>query len=148
MIVTFCGHSDFNIQSKHERFLMALFDKLLHDTYVEFYLGGYGQFDSFAFSCAKKFKQTHCNASLIFVSPYIKINRDSCIYDDIIYPELENIHPKYAILERNKYMIKKSDLVFAYVNKSYGGAYKAYIYAKKLGKKIINLAECFDCFPS
>ena len=38
-------------------------------------------------------------------------------------------------------MIEKADLVFAYVNKAYGGAYQSFIYAKKLGKKIINLAD-------
>lgn len=141
MTITFCGHSDFNMTSKYEQILMALFESLLSGDKIEFYLGGYGQFDSFAFSCAKKFKQTHPLASLIFVSPYLKINRTICDYDGIIYPELENIPRKYAILQRNRYMIEKADLVFAYINKSYGGAHQAFIYAKKLGKKIINLAD-------
>ena len=48
---------------------------------------------------------------------------------------------KYAILQRNRYMIEKADLVFAYVNKAYGGAYQAFTFAQRLGKKIINLAD-------
>ena len=141
MIITFCGHSNFNMSSKYEAILMAHFDSLLSGDKIEFYLGGYGQFDSFAFSCAKKFKQEHPFASLIFVSPYLKINRAVCDYDGIIYPELENIPRKYAILQRNRYMIEKADLVFAYVNKAYGGAYQAFTFAQRLGKKIINLAD-------
>ncbi len=38
-------------------------------------------------------------------------------------------------------MIEKADLVFAYVNKAYGGAYQAFTFAQRLGKKIINLAD-------
>lgn len=141
MIITFCGHSDFNMSTKYEPIMASFFDKLPKDTQIEFYLGGYGNFDSFAYSCAKKFKQANSHASLIFVSPYYPPSFCSKEYDSIIYPELENKPRKLAILLRNKFMIKQSDLVFAYVNKNYGGAYNALLVAKKLNKKIINLAE-------
>lgn len=38
-------------------------------------------------------------------------------------------------------MAEKADYVVAYVNRDWGGAYKTFEYAKKLNKKIFNLAE-------
>ena len=141
MIITFCGHSDFNMAQKYEPIVMSLFEKLLQNAQIEFYLGGYGQFDNFAFSCAKKIKQLHPVVSLTFVSPYLEVKCSSNEYDNIMYPELESIPRKYAILYRNRYMIEKADFVLAYVHRNYGGAYRSFTYAKWLKKKIINLAE-------
>ena len=62
-------------------------------------------------------------------------------YDLIIYPEIEEKPRKYAITYRNKYMIEKSDCVVAYVERSFGGAYSTYKYAKRMGKEIFNLAR-------
>ena len=62
-------------------------------------------------------------------------------YDLIIYPELEKIPQKYAILRRNQWMVSHADFVVGYVKTHYGGAYKALLYAKKHHKPIINLYE-------
>ena len=56
-----------------------------------------------------------------------------------IYPELEKVPPKFAILHRNRYMIDKADIVITYIQYTKGGAYQAYLYAKKQGKNIIEL---------
>lgn len=65
----------------------------------------------------------------------------SKLYDSIIYPPIENTPPKFAIIKRNEWMVNKSDLIIAYVNRSYGGAYKSFAYAEKKKKTIINLAD-------
>ncbi len=98
-------------------------------------------FDSFAYSCAKRFKALSPNVILTLVVPYLKSNYSVANYDYIVYPELENIPPKYAISHRNRFMVDKSDLIIAYVNKSYGGAYSMLKYAKLKGKPILNLAD-------
>ncbi len=109
-----------------------------------FWLENHGSFDSFAYECAREFKSVYKRAALVFVTPYLNqeyINKKADLYDTIIYPEIENKPKKYAILERNKYMIKKSDIVIAYVEHSWGGAYKSLLIAKKANKKIYNLAD-------
>lgn len=66
-------------------------------------------------------------------------------------------HPKGAILERNRNMVDRADLVVCYIEHLQGGAYQGVRYAQKAGKKIINLyplplyrnsepftARCFD----
>ena len=60
---------------------------------------------------------------------------------DRILPEgIERVHPRYAIVWRNNWMIDKSDYVIAYVTHPTGGAYKAVERAKKKGKEVITTA--------
>ena len=66
---------------------------------------------------------------------------DEKLYDTVIYPPLETIPPRVAIVKRNEWMIQKADFIIAYVKHTYGGAYKALQYARKKKKSIINLAE-------
>lgn len=63
------------------------------------------------------------------------------LYDSIVYPQIEDKPLRFAISYRNRWMVKGADLVVAYVNHKWGGAYKTYAYAIKLGKMIFNLAE-------
>ena len=108
------------------------------------YLGGYGGFDSFAYSCCKKYQETHPKISLVLVTPYLTTNYPSHQlngYDAILYPELENKPKRYAIVYRNQFMIEQADYVVAYISHSWGGAYRAYQYGKSKGKKIYNLAD-------
>lgn len=150
MIVTFCGHSDFIRNDEYERRLLAFFEEKIGNDAVDFYLGGYGAFDSFAYSCAKKYKATHPRASLVFITPYIiveyqeRLKEIEKMYDAVIYPELENIPLRFAIVHRNRFMVQKSDIVVAYVGRRYGGAYKTYKYAVGKGKEIFNLFDT-DC---
>ncbi len=111
-----------------------------------FLCGGYGDFDIAVASIIKELKNEYPQILSIYVTPYINGHRvedakESRLYDDIIYPSLENTLPRFAISKRNEYMVKSSDIVIAYVKHDWGGAYKTLSYAKRLKKKIINLAE-------
>ena len=147
MIITFCGHSNYSCNQDDENRLLYLFNKIIQNQQVEFYLGGYGSFDAFALKCAKKYKASHPNTKLIFVTPYLnewltsRKNTLENLYDDIIYPELEHTPLKFAISKRNEWMIKKSDFVIGYVKTHYGGAYKTLLYAHKHNKPYINLYQ-------
>ncbi len=145
MIVTFCGHSDFFESNKYENLLQDTLEREIGTCSAEMYLGGYGGFDNFAYTCCKKFQRQHSKISLVFITPYLEVDPISEHgYDSVIYPGLEDKPPRYAISYRNKYMVEKADLVIAYINRDWGGAYKTYSYAKKKGKKIINLAEIYS----
>ena len=67
-----------------------------------------------------------------------KYNKD--LYDETIYPDIENVPRRYAIVKRNQWMIDKSDFVIAYVEHSWGGAAKTFGYAMKKKKTVINIA--------
>ena len=142
LIITFFGHRDFIGTEEYENKLFAILENLIGRNAVEFYLGGYGNGDAFFYQCCKKYQLLHQNAKLIFITPYLLSNdlQDKTKkYDLVIYPELEKVPPKFAILHRNRYMIDKADIVITCIQYTKGGAYQAYLYAKKQGKTIIEL---------
>ena len=148
MIVTFCGHARFSKSEEYEKKILAFLEEKIGDQPADMYLGGYGSFDSFAYDCCKKYKETHPSVSLVFVTPYMTIdyqknhlNYQNARYDSIFYPEIEDKPKRYAITYRNKYMVEKADYVLAYVSHDWGGAYTTYKHAKRNGKAIFNLAN-------
>lgn len=148
MIITFCGHGDFVATRALEQKLLSIFNEQLHDSPADLYLGGYGNFDRFALRCGHLYKKHHPQVSLVYVSPYVTpprtsgaVSQGKSPYDHILYPGLEGIPPRYAILHRNRYMAEQADLVIAYMTRSRGGAYQMYQHAKRKGKIIYNLAD-------
>ena len=63
------------------------------------------------------------------------------LYDASIYPPIENVPPKFAILKRNEWMMTNADLIIAYIKHDYGGAYKSLQVAKRRKKNIINICD-------
>ena len=148
MIITFCGHSQFIKKEEHEQRILKFFEDKIGDNPADLYLGGYGNFDKFAYYCGKKYKATHPKVSLIFVTPYLNVKNEyqqsvckKNMYDLIIYPEIEDKPLKFAISYRNKYMVEKADYVIAYIDHEWGGAYQTYKHAKRKHKEILNLAN-------
>ena len=147
MIITFCGHSNYSSNLGDEERLFGLLEEVAKGNQVDFYLGGYGSFDIFAHRCAKKYKEKHPNSKLIFITPYLDKwlkKREESIraeYDAIVYPELESVLKKFAILRRNEWMVERSDYVIGYVRTHYGGAYKTLLYAHKHKKPYVNLYQ-------
>lgn len=146
MVIAFCGHSDYieNIQDEVE--ILNILESEAGDSPCELLLGGYGNFDAFAYRCAKKFRQKHSFSKLILVTPYLDMGEGlrKTIYameelDSVLYPELENVPPRYAISHRNRWMVEQADIVISFVSHQYGGAYTTYLHAKRNGKKIYNL---------
>ena len=148
MIVTFCGHAHFSKTEECEQKLLSFLEEKVGGRSVDMYLGGYGGFDGFAYDCCKKYKETHPNVSLVFVTPYLTteyqknhLSYQKTRYDLILYPEIEDKPLRFAISYRNRYMVEKADYVVAYVSHGFGGAYATYTHAKRKGKMIFNLAD-------
>ena len=148
MIVAFCGHAGFLKTEECAQRLLALLNKIVGDQPAEMYLGGYGNFDDFAYECCKRYKAMHPHISLVFVTPYLTasyqrnhLKLQEKRYDFVLYPEIEDKPKKYAITYRNRYMMEQADFVIAYVSHNFGGAYAAYRHAKRRGKTVFNLAE-------
>ena len=145
MVITFCGHSNFISEQGDESRLLSLLEEISKGQQIDFYLGGYGNFDHFAKECAKKFKEKHPSSRVIFITPYLNnalYERKDYFekeYDEIIYPEIESVPLKFAISKRNEWMVKQADYVIGYVCTHYGGAYKTLLYAHKHKKPYTNL---------
>lgn len=130
-------------------------DKLLHDLitqkeYIEFLIGRDGEFDLLASAAIKRAIRSYdCgNTHFTLVLPYMKAEyRDNekeylDYYDEVeICPESAEAHPKSAIQIRNRNIVDRSDLVICCIRRKNGGAYKTIQYARKQGKKVIDLAE-------
>ena len=146
MIITFCGHRDFVKTEKIENMLIELLEFFAKEREtIDCYCGRYGQFDGFAAECVRKAKKDFENIRNCLIIPYISLSFQEKIkylndyYDEIIYPPLENIPTKYAIIKRNEWMIDKADLLITYVKHSWGGAAKSLEYAKRKNTTIFYL---------
>ena len=147
MIITFCGHSQYTESGEDEQKILALLSEFIGDQHAEFYLGGYGAFDAFARKCCKKYQETHKNTKLILVTPYITLdyqknhlNANKDLYDEILYPNLEDKPLRFAISYRNKWTVEQADCVIAYITHAWGGAYSTYKHAKKKKKTLFNIS--------
>ena len=148
MIITFCGHGTLrNCEEIKERLLLLL-KSLIADGECDLYLGGYGDFDRLARECGSILKTGNPKIKLFFITPYItesyqknrlELVRDS--YDGIIYPAIERVPYRYAILCRNRWMVEEADVVVAYIDHGFGGAYKTFRYALRRGKRVINIGS-------
>lgn len=138
MVITFIGHSDF-IKTKiiEQNLLYTLETFASGGNELNCYCGGYGNFDGFAAECVKRLQKNYTNIRNCLIIPYMtlefqkRINYLQDYYDEIIYPPLEKIPKKFAILRRNEWMIDNADLVIAYIRRSWGGAAQTLKYAQK-----------------
>lgn len=148
MIITFCGHAHFHKTKEYEQKILSFLAEKVGDNSVDMYLGGYGDFDTFAYECCKKYKKTHPNVSLVFITPYITVEyqrnhleKQKQFYDEIIYPEIEDKPLKFAIIYRNRWMVEKADCVVCGIMRNRGGAYETYQYARRKKKMIFNVVD-------
>ena len=141
MIVTFCGHREIAQTTEVEEWLQTVIHGLIEQGATTFYLGGYGAFDGLAASVLRKEKKNHPWIELILVLAYLNGRQDAAGYDGSVYPELEKIPRRFAILHRNRWMVQSADVVVAYVLHDWGGAATTLRYAKQKRKRIISYSE-------
>ena len=147
--VSFFGHRQLDDFMEAERRLEKLIRELLAEReYVEFLVGRNGDFDQLAASTVLRLKRTvrDDNSSLVLVLPYLTAeyvnNQDSfeSYYDEIeVCQAAAGGHFKSAIQTRNREMVDRSDLVVCCIEQDKGGAYQTMQYARRQGKKIINI---------
>ena len=142
MAVTFCGHGEIVYDDKVQQELIFEITKQIKNGETEFLLGGYGNFDILAAKLVKTIKEKNPNIKSTLVLPYLDRKYDLDLYDGTIYPKLETIPKRFAILKRNEFMVvDMSSTIIAYVLHSWGGAAKTLNYAVKKNKAIINIAK-------
>ncbi len=150
MTITFFGHSSIFYDESIETILYDLIKKhIAPEEKNTFLCGGYGNFDSLCAKVCRKLKKEYPMIEIVYVSPYLSVSHQNRIkeimnlgiYDSSVYPPIENVPLKYAIIKRNEWMVKEADVIFFYVKHEYGGAYRIMNHAMKKKKGIINIAD-------
>ena len=149
MTIAFAGHSFISsFDEVKEKVKEQIRNNIIGAELVICYLGGYGDFDDICARACIELKREYGKIELVYVTPYIMSEQAKIkemqrygFCDTSLYPPIENVPPRFAILKRNEWMMKNADLVIAYVSHSYGGAYKSLQSAKRAKKKIINIYD-------
>ena len=142
---TFFGHRD--CPSSVKESLYAAVEGLICNQQVDtFYVGTQGSFDRMTYAALVELRKRYQHIKVYRVLAYMPrlsdIAQDRSVLGDTILPEgIEKVHPRYAIVHRNNWMIDRSDYVIAYVTHPTGGAYQAVERAKKKGKTIIAISR-------
>lgn len=150
MKIAFSGHSVVSFSNK----VKEMVKEHIRNNITEFesvicYLGGYGDFDKICACACRELKEEYAGIELVYVTPYIRLSeqvkikemQSSGFCDTSIYPTIENVPPRFAIARRNEWMMANADIIIAFVNRGYGGAYKSLQAAKRRNKKIINICD-------
>ena len=138
---TFFGHRDCPESIKVN--LKKEIERLICDHQVNtFYVGTQGSFDRMAYNALNELRKKYSHIKVFRVLAYMPrndaVSNDEAQSEDTILPEgIERVHPRYAIVWRNNWMIDRSEYVIAYITHPTGGAYRAVERAKKKDRKVI-----------
>lgn len=141
MKAAFFGHSD---TMADERLRARLYEVIVRCAQMgvdEFLLGEYGGFDLAAAGQVKRAKAAQPQIRSVLVLAYLDRTVDLTLYDESVYPPLEEVPKRFAIVKRNEWMAREADIIICYVKHSFGGAAKAVAAARRKGKIVYNLAE-------
>lgn len=75
------------------------------------------------------------------VIPYLNRDYNKKMYDESLYPPIEESLPRFAISKRNEWMVEQADVVVSGVDHDWGGAYTTLKYAKRKKKRIISVVD-------
>ncbi len=138
---TFFGHRHVGEEIR-EDLRSAITDLIENENVTNFYVGNHGSFDRMTVNILKNLKSKYAHINYTIVLAYIpKKDKDEKDFSNTVYPEgMELVPSKFAIIERNKWMIEKSEIVVVFVKTLCGGAAKFKEIAQKKGRKVINIA--------
>ena len=150
MTISFVGRSYVAMSDKVKEIVKEqIINSITDAEHITCYLGGRGDFDEICARVLRELKRDYPEIEMVYVTPYMSLSEQAKIkemqrrglYDYSIYPPIENALPRFSILKRNEWMMENADLVIAYVNRSYGGAYKTLQFAIRRKKNIINIYD-------
>ncbi len=141
MTVTFFGHKDTSKETE-PTLRTTLVDLIENQGAINFYVGNNGNFDAMVRRQLEELSQTYpitYNIVLAYI-PTKKSEYDS--FTNTLLPEgIETVPKRFAISYRNKWMLKRADVVVTYVTHNFGGAAQFKAMAERQGKTVIELSE-------
>ena len=141
---TFFGHRDCpsSIRPRLRDTLVELIENYAVDM---FYVGRQGAFDAMVRSVLMELilEYPHIRYAVVLERiPGKRNESDPRDYSDTMLPEsIENVHPRFAISWRNKWMLDRSDYVVTYITHSWGGAAQFARISAVQNKNVIDLAD-------
>ena len=143
-----CGFAGHGSMTYSEKVFMLLKEKIeaaiVEDAITEFWVGNYGDFDRLAQRAVKEVQKKYPHIRYAVVLAYMPGQQtEHEDHSDTMLPEgIEEVHPRYAIDWRNRWMLRESQYVLCYIHHHWGGAAKYVQAAQRQGKTVINL--CAD----
>lgn len=144
MVCTFFGHR--NVSNGIKPILKNTVKHLIEQERATiFYIGNQGNFDLLARNVLEELKKDYPHINYNIVLAYFPTKKDNDNYTDYsitIYPDgLEKVPPKFAIDNRNRWLVEHSDTVITCVMHNFGGAakFKKLSIAKK--KRVIEISN-------
>ncbi|MBQ6625774.1 MAG: hypothetical protein IIX27_00600 [Ruminococcus sp.] len=138
---TFIGHKDCPQEIK-EKLCETVEDLIVNSDVRRFYVGTHGSFDRLAYKVLCDFESKY-EIEIIVVLSYLYHKKD--VYYDLsktVFPEeVDKADKKYAIVRRNEFMIKRSQVLVCYVNNMVSNSYKYMTQALKKGLRVINISD-------
>ena len=137
-ICAFFGHREIyhDLQIPMEAAIIEAIDQ----GYDTFWCGGYGAFDLCAAGTVHRLKKQYPQIQSVLILAYFPKHPLLEIYDYSIFPEgLEMGPTRFAINQRNRWIIQNCHSSICYVNHAYGGAYAAYQKLVRQNKVLRNL---------
>ena len=152
MIISFIGHAHIFGEERIKGVVKEQIYRVVKREPITCYLRGWGEFDEICATSCREIKKEFGSTELVYITPYmdlweqkkIKEFEELSLYDASIYPPIENVPRRFAILRRNEWMMENADLIIAYVAHSFGGAYKALRFLRTRKKKIINVCDLLE----
>ncbi len=150
MIISFFGHSSipyYDEENLENKVYEILETELKDVKTIKLYLGGYGRFSTIALKSCLRFKKIRPDALTYYITPYITESHFTrCkewfrITDNSIYPPLEKVPKRLAIVRRNNWMINHSDLIILFVDHTASYAGKILEQVIKSKKRFINIGK-------
>ncbi len=137
---TFFGHRDATDEVKH-RLREAIINLIENNNVDTFLCGTHGNFDKLVKHTLISLQKVYPHITYTIVLSHLPATKTTQpLYTNFIYPEgIENVPPKFAIIYRNKWMIKKSDYVITYVRHNLSNTSKFREIAEKKGKIVITI---------
>lgn len=138
----FFGHKDTPEDVKPA--LYAAIEKLITERGVStFYVGNQGAFDAYVRSALRQLSEKYHHIRYAVVLAYIPGQQNEYEdHSDTMLPEgIEEVHPRYALDWRNRWLLRESRYIVCYIHHKWGGAAKYVKRAQRQGKTIINLCS-------
>lgn len=146
IVVTFCGHAQISVEERRDK-LKEFINKIIDDNsdkFISFYCGHKGLFDCLASRVIDEVRRERVvNCEKVFITPYFAVKDENIkdLYDDIVYPPLESVPLRFAIIRRNEWMVNEADYLISGVMFRFYRSAKTLEYAEKkfknYGKPII-----------
>ena len=135
--VTFFGHRD-TPKEIEPALRLTLIDLIENKNATVFYVGNHGNFDSLVRRQLEDLSKTY-PIKYYVVLAYMPSKNDTPDEHSILPEGIESVPRRFAINNRNKWMLTKSDIVVTYVTHNFGGAWEFQQMAERQSKYVLEI---------